>query len=76
MQSYKISKKPLISQTMNKSNTGYFCSRCKKNKSTEEICANCISELLELHNHRISWKMALEIEREEREGENIFIEIQ
>jgi len=32
--------------------------------------------LLELHDHRISWRMALDIEREEREGESISIEIQ
>lgn len=53
-----------------------ICSRCRKNIATEEICPTCISELLELHNYRIGWAMALEIEREEREGENISIEIQ
>lgn len=56
--------------------SGYICSRCNKNRSIEEICNNCISELLELYNHRIGWKMALQIEREEKEGENMFIEIQ
>lgn len=61
---------------MDKNQSGQLCIRCRKNKALEEICSRCIGELLELHNHRISWKMAFEIEKEEREGENIFIEIQ
>ncbi|MGF1584468.1 MAG: hypothetical protein ACFCUM_04040 [Bacteroidales bacterium] len=51
-----------------------FCSRCRKaSTGKEEICPQCISELLEIHDHVIGWKMALEIEREETEGENLFI---
>jgi len=61
---------------MNKSKTGHICSRCRKSIAKEEICSGCICDLLELHDHRISWRMALDIEREEREGEGISIEIQ
>jgi hypothetical protein len=54
-----------------------FCSRCRRVYSgKEEICTKCISELLEIHDHLIGWKMALEIEREEAEGKNLSIEIQ
>jgi hypothetical protein len=52
------------------------CSRCRKGLAKEEICTGCISELLDLHDHRIGWKVALEIENEEREGQDISIEIQ
>ncbi|MFO7923829.1 MAG: hypothetical protein R6U58_09080 [Bacteroidales bacterium] len=61
---------------MNKNKAGHLCSRCKNNIAIEEICTACISELLDSHDHRIGWKMALEIEKEEREGEDISIEIQ
>jgi predicted amidophosphoribosyltransferase len=61
---------------MNSIKTRPLCSRCKKSTSKEVICSGCISELLELHDYRISWKMALEIEKEESEGEDIVIEIQ
>jgi predicted amidophosphoribosyltransferase len=61
---------------MNKGKTGHICSRCRKSIAKEEICSGCKSDLLELYDHRISWRMALDIEREEREGENIFIEVQ
>lgn len=55
---------------------GQHCPRCERMDALEEICSVCVSELLELHDHRISWRMALEIEREEKEGENISIQIQ
>jgi len=61
---------------MNGSITGHLCSRCRKSIAREEICSMCIGDLLELHDHRIGWKMALEIEKEEKEGENLSIEIQ
>ena len=61
---------------MKKGKTGNLCSRCRKEIDDEEICSGCKSELLELYDHRISWRMALDIEREEREGENMIIEIQ
>ncbi len=61
---------------MDKKKIEHLCSRCRKTNTREEICSRCISELLELHDHRIGWKMALEIEREERDGENISIETQ
>ncbi len=61
---------------MDKNQSDHLCKRCRKINAQEEICSGCIGELLEQHDHRISWKMAFEIEKEEREGENIFIEIQ
>ncbi len=56
--------------------SGLTCERCSKAAAREIICADCISELLEMHDHRISWKMALDIEREEKEGEALSIQIQ
>jgi predicted amidophosphoribosyltransferase len=54
-----------------------FCSRCRKAfTGKDEVCAECISELLENYDHLIGWKMALEIEREEAEGKDLSIEIQ
>jgi len=61
---------------MNGSITGHLCSRWRKSIAREEICSMSIGDLLELHDHRIGWKMALEIEKEEKEGENLSIEIQ
>jgi hypothetical protein len=61
---------------MDTGNTRKTCSRCLSWPAKEEICTECIGELLELHNYRIGWKVALEIENEERDGRNISIEIQ
>lgn len=61
---------------MNKNEADQLCTRCKNRIAKEKICSGCISELLDLHDHRIGWKVALEIEKEEKDGENIFIEIQ
>jgi len=61
---------------MKESGSGQLCERCRKTAAREIICSACISELLEEHEHRIGWRMALEIEREEREGENLSIQIQ
>jgi hypothetical protein len=53
------------------------CSRCGKPAAGNEIICNiCISDLLEIHNHMIGWEMALEIENEEKKGNNLIIEIQ
>ena len=60
---------------MDTGKTSKNCSRCLTWPAQEEICAECIGELLELHNYRIDWKVALEIENEERDGRNISIEI-
>ncbi|MFP4366840.1 MAG: hypothetical protein ACLFQA_07075 [Bacteroidales bacterium] len=61
---------------MDENKADQLCPRCKNHIAKEEICPGCISELLDLHDHRIGWKVALEIEKEEKDGENIFIEIQ
>jgi hypothetical protein len=53
-----------------------FCSRCCQPGTTEEICPGCISELLETYDYNIGWKMALEIEKEQKELKNLTIEIQ
>jgi predicted amidophosphoribosyltransferase len=53
------------------------CSRCRKSATgKEEICSRCIGDLLDIHDHLIGWKLALEIEREEAEVRNFSIEIQ
>ncbi len=69
---YKLQNLPC----MKESGSGQLCERCRKVAAREIICSECISELLEAHDHKIGWRMALEIEREEREGKNLSIQIQ
>jgi hypothetical protein len=61
---------------MNKIIEGQLCSRCFRPGAREEICSFCISELLETYDHEIGWKIALEIEKEQRELKKLTIEIQ
>ena len=43
------------------------CPRCRSaNTSSDLICDKCKSELMLLYKHEISWKVALEIEMEEK----------
>jgi uncharacterized paraquat-inducible protein A len=52
-----------------------FCPRCRNSMLKKELlCSKCKSELMVLHNHRISWELAYEIEKEEENVRSLITE--